>query len=171
VSRGQVLDVVIIIFGLYLLMSFVTSLTSLSFYIFAEENQFASRGSWILMTSVYSVILLGLCCLFLFKRNILIKLLSSDTQSEESVLVESLPCYARLSFWIQILGLYFLISSGSKAVGQLAIVVSTRSQYVSDHMWWHQTGHYLVSAIVAGLFIWKSKTIADFITKVCNTDT
>jgi hypothetical protein len=166
VNKRQVLDIVFIVFGLYFFMSLVGSLASLTFSVFMEESEYMSKGSIILMTGVHCTVLLLLTGLFLFKRKLLLAFFAPHTDEIDGRSTGQEPCYARLAFWIQILGLYYFIASVSKAIGQLAIVVSTKTRYVSSHLWWNQMGPHLVAVVIAALFIWKSEAIAHFITRI-----
>lgn len=165
-NKRQVLDIVFIIFGFYILMSF---LTYLPFLIFMQGNSLISisrKVPYILMMGLYVLIFLALSVIFLFKREKLINMLIGKSEQHEPQQSETLPCYARLAFWIQIIGLYYLISSGTKAIGQLAIIVSINMQPISARIWWTQTAPQIVAAIVAVLLIWKSEPIANFINNI-----
>lgn len=166
-NKRQVLDIVLIIFGLYFLMYFVQYMIITTFQLFSmQEGQFAKNGAYIFMMWFYLLIPLAVSALCLFKREKLLNILIGKSEQKESPQTNSMPCYGRLAFWIQILGLYYLISSVARAIPQLAVMISRSSQYSYKYFWWREMGSSIVTIILASLLIWKSEVIANFINKI-----
>ncbi|MDD5454327.1 MAG: hypothetical protein PHW62_02355 [Candidatus Ratteibacteria bacterium] len=166
-NKRQVLDIVLIIFGLYFLIYFVQSMISTTWYFFfSPKDEFMRKGVYILMMWVYLLIPLVVSALLLFKREKLINMLIGKSEQQEPKQSDSLPCYTRLAFWIQILGLYYLIPSGAQLIREFVIVFSVRTQYATKFTWWHQMGQSIVIIIVALVLIRQSEPIANFINKI-----
>lgn len=166
-NKRQVLDIVLIIFGLYFLIYFVQSMISTTWYFFfTPQDLFGKKGVYIFMMWSYLLIPIAVSALCLFKREKLLNMLIGKSEQQDVQQSETMPCYGRLAFWIQIMGLYYLISSGVQIIRELVIVFSVRTQYATQFTWWHQMGQPIVMVIVAFLLIWKSEVIADFINKI-----
>jgi hypothetical protein len=165
-NKRQVLDIVLVIFGLYLLMYFFQSIVPTIFFVFLQKEQFFSRGLHIFMMGLYSLLILAPSAIFLFKRDKLITMLIGKSEQKESLQTNSMPCYGKLAFWIQILGLYYLISSVARAIPRLTVVISRSYHYSAKYFWWQEMGSYIVTIIIAFLLIWKSEAIANFLKKI-----
>jgi len=166
-NKRQVLDIVLIIFGLYFLMYFIQYMIVTTFQFFSiPEGQFSEKGTYIFMMWIYLLIPLAIAVFFLFKREKLLNMLVGKSKQQEVQQSETMPCYGRLAFWIQIFGLYYLISSIARAIPRLTVVISRSSHYSAKYFWWQEMGSYIVTIILAFLLIWKSEIIANFINSI-----
>ncbi len=164
-NKRQVLDIVLIIFGIYFLMYFIQSMVQTIFIMFFQE-ELIKKGIYFFMLYLYLLIPLAIAAFFLFKREKLLNMLIGKSEQQGAQQSETMPCYGRLAFWLQILGLYYFISSVARAIPQLTRVISMSSHYSAKHFWWQEMGSSIVTIILAFLLLWKSELIADFINKI-----
>ncbi len=173
-NRRQVLDIIFITFGLYLLVAFcVRILPSFLFVMLQEKSPLMgdiniSKGAQVFMCVVQSMAVLALAGLFLLKRNILIIFLTRDSADINAGSTEREPCYARPAFWIQIFGLYYFIETVVK-FGQMLVsnaIIRSSCDSLPLTWWLNNAGHYLVAGVLSVVFIWKSEAIAKFIRKI-----
>ncbi len=167
-NKRQVLDIVLIIFGIYFLMYFIQSMIATTWQIFfMPQDQFVQKGVYIFMMWLYLLIPLALSALFLFRREKILNMLIGKTEQQEVLPADSVPCYGRVAFWIQIIGLYYLISSGIRAIVQLTVIIVIQNpQYSIERFLWKDMANPVVTLIVAALLIRKSESIANFINTI-----
>ena len=119
------------------------------------------------MMWLYLLIPLALSALFLFRREKILNMLIGKTEQQEVLPADSVPCYGRVAFWIQIIGLYYLISSGIRAIVQLTVIIVIQNpQYSIERFLWKDMANPVVTLIVAALLIRKSESIANFINTI-----
>ncbi|MBU1631457.1 MAG: hypothetical protein KKH49_06640, partial [Candidatus Omnitrophica bacterium] len=149
------------------LMYFVQSMIATTWnFFFTPQDQLVNKGIYILMMWVYLLIPLAIAVFFLFKREKILNMLIGKSEQQEVQQFQTLPCYGRLAFWIQILGLYYLISTVARAIPRLIMVISRSSHHSFKYFFWQDMGGSTVMIILFFLLIWKSEVIADFINKI-----
>jgi hypothetical protein len=114
--------------------------------------------------ALYPLLHLIFAYIFLKKSNIVLKMFGSG-KSNSSVptaeLNEEQPIYAKLSFWITIIGLYYFVSSASVVVsriGTLAIELG-EGMYLAHNPLLPQAFTFILSL----LFIFRSENVANYI--------
>ena len=162
-TKQNILEIVVKAFGLYCLIQVIRSAPGVLIAITLDQSEFvANRGPYASLMALYPLLHLILAYIFLKKSDIVLKIFGS-AKSDPSVSIAELdeerPIYAKLSFWITIIGLYYFVSSTSVMVSWLvkfAIKQGDGMYLVHDS--------FLPQALIFALsiiFIFRSENVAN----------
>jgi hypothetical protein len=164
-TRQNFLEIIVKTFGLYCLIQVIRSAPAVVSAVTLDQPDFVtSKALYASLMALYPLLHLILAYIFLRKSNIVMKLFGSG-KSESLISTadpnEVQPVYAKLSFWITILGLYYFVSSVSVVVSRLgtfAIKLGEGMHLVHDPLL-PQTFIFILSII----FIFRGEKVANYI--------
>ena len=164
-NRQNLLEIVIKAFGLYCLIQFIRSAPAVAGAVVLDQSEIiTSRALYAALMAIYPLLHLILTYIFLRKSSIVMKLIGSG-KSDPSISTtepnEVQPIYAKLSFWITIIGLNYFVSSVSVVVSQLgtfAIKLGEGMHLVHDPLL-PQAFIFILSII----FIFRGENVANYI--------
>ncbi len=164
-TKQNVLEIVLKTFGLYCLMQFIRSTPAVASAIALDQPGFVSnRALYASLMCLYPLLHLFLAYIFLKKSQLVMKLFGSiDAKSihpsNDSNQLQ--PIYAKLSFWITIIGLYYFISSASVVVSRLGTIAINLGEgmYLAHDPLLPQAFIFILSII----FIFRSQRVASYI--------
>ena len=114
-TKHNVLEIVIKSFGLYCLIQFIRSAPAVASAITLDQPGFVSnRALYASLMCLYPLLHLILSYIFLRKSQVIMKLFGSFNSESKIPTTDSnepQTIYAKLSFWITIIGLYYFVSS------------------------------------------------------------
>ena len=164
-TKQNTLEIVVKAFGLYCLIQIIRSVPGVLSAITLDQSEFVTnKAFYALLMALYPLLHLILAYIFLKKSNIVLKMFDSG-KSDSSVSIAELneeqPIYAKLSFWITIIGLYYFVSSASVVVSQLgafAIKLGEGMHLLHDPLL-PQALIFILSIV----FIFRGENVANYI--------
>jgi len=164
VTKRDVMEVAVKVFGIFMLILFVRALPMTVVQFFIDTSEFISnRMAYLVFNIVHSFTPLVFACLFLFRGKAIASFLVADA-SPETDTGGTQPAYAQIWFWVVIIGLYYFVSSASALIAQLLAHTIEFTEFPMT-----LTGQRFWSSIIALLlsifFIFWSKPIDRFIQK------
>jgi len=160
-NKKDILEVVFIVFGLYCFMNFVSTLSIIGVAFYMKEPGYISKNANIFWNVINSLIIFLLTYVLLFRNRYLVKLILSKESINQDTLDNKLE-HISPTLLIKLLGFYFFISSFSNLLSQLVIIISTKSEYVTESFWLNQTGSHAITLILSVILIWKSEIIEKY---------
>ena len=163
-TKENVLEIIAKTFGLYCLIQFVRSTIAVSGAIVMEPGFVINRALYVSLISLVPLLYLVLSYVFLKKSQIIMKIIGvndAEHQIAESESGQAQPVYAKLSFWVVLIGLYYFVSSVSALVsyiGTLAIKLEKGMFLIHDPVL-PQAFIFILSLV----FIFRSEKVVDFI--------
>lgn len=164
-TKQNILEIVVKTFGLYCLIQIIRSAPGVLSAITLDQSEFVTNQAFYAsLMALYPLLHLILAYIFLKKSNIVLKMFGSgksDSSLSTAELNEEQPIYAKLSFWITIIGLYYFVSSASivvSRIGTLAIKLG-EGMYLAHDPLLPQAFIFILSL----LFIFRSENVANFI--------
>ena len=152
-TKQNALEIVVKAFGLYCLIQIIRSVPGVLSAITLDQSEFVTnKAFYALLMALYPLLHLILAYIFLGK---------SDSSVSIAELNEDQPIYAKLSFWITIIGLYYFVSSASVVVSQLgafAIKLGEGMHLLHDPLL-PQALIFILSII----FIFRGENVANYI--------
>lgn len=119
-NKREILDVVFIGFGLYLLVRFVNTLHSVMWHLaIRPEYPGVSYWDYFPIETIHAVLQGALGLTLLFGRGFLHLLLKNASEGPTLARDSGAPIPEKLAFWIRIVGLYFLVSALPSVLGYL----------------------------------------------------
>jgi len=108
------------IYGLYLLIQLPIALSGL-FSVFAINNDQWVKNPMLyqIWAVLHPILYLIIALILILKAESIANLVAGKKQGKEITEEGNKPSHSQLSFWIILLGIYFLISSASKLIGDL----------------------------------------------------
>ncbi len=160
-TKRTVVEIVLIFFGIECVLQFFLSLTLAFLQSFVHiPPGVASKPLYIAWSFLAVLVPLILAYILLLKRRLLLDWLA-PADAESPPRTEADPVYARLSFWIQIIGVYHLIGSVSAC---LARVPSILGDGGLTSLWTNWLLHNDMLVVVFSLLcIFKARQIEGFI--------
>ena len=164
-SKRKLMEVVSVAFGFYCLIWFIKSIPSVGMAFVMKESGFiTSQIQYALLLSIFPILNLVLAYLFLCKTHFIVTLFTLgeiEPINHEEKTGETQYVYTDLSFWIKIMGLYYLVSSASifiSRLGTIAIRLSEGWSLAYDPLL--PQAFILIFSLI---FIFRSKRVEDFI--------
>lgn len=156
------------LFGVYSGFTFICSIPSAMLLLFMEKRNIPDQLPYFIITTAYLLIYLAVALLFIFKTQLVIKLLSLADEKTEDV-TESIKPFALLIGLI-LIGLYFLFSSLPYIIsyGITFIPGTPLSMTYSGSIFWTRCGEKIITAILSLILIAKSKAIETYLSRIIN---
>ena len=167
-TKGDVFEIIAKAFGLYCIVQFIRSTPAVIGAIVVHQPDFiTNRSLYISLMSLYPLIFLFLSVVFIRKSDTVAYFFfpksNFDKQSED-LRNDEKPPYAKLSFWIVIIGFYYLISSTATVLtGLPAIYAKVKDGWFLTHDPFLPQALIFIMSIVC---ILKSENIENFIIKL-----
>lgn len=155
-TKSEIWELVIKIFGLYCLLALFMAIPMVGTALAMNKPDFfTNRTLYVLLWFLHPLILFILAYLFLKKTNFFVNLLVPHVVESSPRAEETFPLYARLSFWIIIIGIYYFVSSASRILSELVTLsITQRGSY-----WWSIILSQAFTLILSLLFIFRSNRI------------
>jgi uncharacterized membrane protein (DUF485 family) len=157
------------LFGVYLGFSFIRSIPSAILILFMKKSDFMpDQTPYFIITIAYLLIYLAIAILFIFKTELILKLLNFPYEKTED-LCESIKPFA-LSLGLILIGLYFLFSSLPYLIsyGITFIPGTALTTTYSGSVWWTKFGEKLITVILSLILIIKSNIIGTYLIQIIN---
>lgn len=165
ITKQNIIEIVVKAFGLYCLIQVIRSVPGVLSAITLDQSEFVTnRILYASLMALYPLLHLTLADIFLKKSDIILKMFGSgksDSSVSISELDEGQAIYAKLSFWITIMGLYYFISSASVMVSWLVTFAIKQGEgmYLVNDSFLPQAFIFVLSII----FIFRSENVAIYI--------
>jgi hypothetical protein len=166
--KRDVFEIIAKIFGHYCVVQLIRSTPAVIGAIVIDQPDFITNKPLYIMTmSLYPLVFLFLAVIFLWKSNLITKLFYSESspmdEYNDQIKNES-PPYTKLSFWIVIIGFYYLISATASVLSGLpSIFMKLREGWFFTHDPFLSQTLILLMSLVC---IFKSEKIEEVIKKV-----
>ena len=159
-NKRDVLEVGIKLIGLYLVVSFLGSLSVVAaVFSVADSKLIENKPLYEVITCFASLFYLFFAVAFLWRGRRIAEMLTRDaTVGPDTAGTALLPC-ARLAFWVRILGLYFFIAVSSRLVSALAQAGST----IRGAFWWSRIVGEVFEICLALVFIFKNEHVSQIV--------
>lgn len=163
--KRDVFEIITKVFGLYCIVQFIRSTPAVIGAIVVDQPEFITNKTlYIMLMSSYPLVFLILSVMFIKKSDSITKLfypVSISVGAPEGLTEDEIPPYAKLSFWIVIIGIYYLISATAAILSGLpSILTKLREGWFYTHdPFLPQTLIFIMSLIC----IFRSEKIEEFI--------
>ena len=166
-QKSDVFEIITKIFGLYCIVQFIRSMPATFGAIVIDHPEFiTNKPLYVISMSLYPIVFLLLAIIFIFKSDQITKLFfpkSVTMSTSEHHFSEEKPAYEKLSFWIVIVGFFYLISSTASVLSGLpTIFIKMKTGWFLTH------DPFLPQALtfIMSLFcVFRSEKIEEFINK------
>ncbi len=173
-TKSDFFEIIAKVFGLYCFIQFITSTPSVIGAIVVNQPDFiTNRPLYISLMSIYPLIFLFLSVIFIRKSDAVANFffLKSDLKNPTSENLRNYekPPYSKLSFWIAIIGFYYLISSTATVLTGLPTIFAKVKEG-----WFLTHDPFLPQALIfimSLLCLIKSEKIEEFINKLRDNKT
>ncbi len=119
-NKREILDVVFIGFGLYLMIRFVNTLHSVMWHLAVRpEYPGVSYWDYFPVETIHALLQGALGLTLLFGRGVLHRLLKIAPEGPALVHDTGAPVQEKRAFWVRMVGLYFLVSALPSVLGYL----------------------------------------------------
>ncbi|MFO7870569.1 MAG: hypothetical protein R6V03_03955 [Kiritimatiellia bacterium] len=170
-TKRDTFDLVIKAFGIWLMAMFVRTIPMTVIQFTVDTSEFiANRPAYLALNVTHSLLYFLVASLFLLKGHTIASLLVRTNPQEANAGAEE-PAYARLWFWITIIGLYHFLSSASALFGQLLRLTFDYSEYTTISLSSRDLWPSVFMLSFSLVFIFKSKAIESFILRKSNKGT
>lgn len=166
-QKRDVFEIITKIFGLYCIVQFIRSMPATFGAIVIDHPEFiTNKPLYVISMSLYPIVFLLLAIIFILKSDQITKLFfpkSSISSESEHHLADEKPAHEKLSFWIVIIGIFYLVSSVATVLAGLpTIFVKLETGWFFTHdPFLPQTLIFLIALCC----IFKSEKIEEFINK------
>ena len=116
--------------------------------------------------ALYVLIVLLLCYIVLFKRAAILSFLFPDAREKELSIPFGMDSLASYAFWLRLFSIYICVSSGTSFFGHLVAGAAVGGQFGAERFLIRTSMPTLVSAVLAGLIVWKADWIAEKLQKI-----
>ena len=159
-SKQDIFEIAVKLFGIYCFVEFLGSLPLVGIA-FSTDQSLLAPNVTLQRLSFCSIAFLHLMAslLLLFKGKAIAHMLAGVKPGTFQGKEEAVPPYARLSFWIILIGIFYFVSSAAKLVFQGMQYSAT----YSGVYWWSETFSQAVIFALAVVFIIGSKGVENFI--------
>ena len=159
-NKRDVLEVAVKMMGLYSLFSFLGSIAAVGGVIATADNKFIeSKTVYVSFACIGAFLYLVFAVAFLWRGRRIAEMLTQDSEIVRTGERAALPPYARLCFWVRILGLYFFVAVISRLVSAIAQAGYT----VRSPFWWSRLVGEALELGLAVLFIFRSERVSQFV--------
>lgn len=171
-KKRSVLEIIVVCFGLYCLVVSIQYLPVIGVMFAAGEmsEYITSMLLYRFFQLLVPVVSLAVSFVFLTKTQAIVSFLESRTLTT-SESVNSPSASGRMSFWITLLGLYYLVSSASRLLSIIPRFFLDYSgapflvEFIGPEFW-----SELITLIISVFLIRKSRRIESFIQKKASKD-
>ena len=165
--KRDVLEIIIKIFGLFCIVQFIRSMPATFGAILIAQPEFiTNKPLYVISMSSYPIVFLLLSIIFIFKSSLISKYLlteSTPMSIREDQNEAEKPVYSKLSFWIIIIGFFYLVSSTAAVLSGLpTIFIKMKTGWFLTH------DPFLTQALtfIISLFcVFRSEKVEEFINK------
>jgi hypothetical protein len=166
-DKRDVFEVAVKMLGLYLLLLFLGDIMVIGIaFSFKDNNPIENRTLYIVLSCLTTVLYLVFAVAFLWRGGRIAELLMRDSEIGSTEGQSTLP-YARLGFWIKILGLYFFVHGLSKLVSAFA----RAGIRIPDTFLWSMIVGETLQLALSILFIFRSEYVSQFVYKHSKSST
>lgn len=171
-TKRDIADIVLVWVVFSTLFHFLTSLVPLLAWAVLPpgsteaKNVIATFG----FMTIYVLVLLLLCYLLLFKRAAILSFLFPDAGEKELSIPAGMDALVSYAFWLRLFGVYICISSAISFFGYLATSAVMDWQFGNTGWYLRNSMPSLISAVLAGLVVWKAEWIAAKVPKMITSD-
>jgi len=159
-NKRDILEVAIKIMGLYLVLSLLGSIAIVGGAISTADNQLIKNKTvYVGFTCLAALSYFIFAVAFLCRGRRIAEMLTRDSEIGPDSERPLLPPYARLSFWVRILGLYFFVSVSSRLVSAIAQAGYT----IRSGFWWSRIIGEAFELALAIIFVLKSERVSQFV--------
>lgn len=167
-TKRDVFEIIAKAFGLYCIVQFIRSTPAVIGAIVVNQPDFiTNRPLYISLMSLYPLIFLFLSVIFIRKSDAVVNFFFSKTipnRPSEDLRNDENPPYGKLSFWIVIIGFYYLISSSATVLSGLpAIYAKVKEGWFLTHDPFLPQALIFIMSLVC---ILKSEKIEEIIIKL-----
>ncbi len=158
-NKRDFLEVAIKMMGLYTLFSFIGSIIIAGAAMSSSDKFLENKTLYVLSCCLALVLYLVLALAFLWRGRRIAEMLTRNSEIDPSGERSALPPYARLCFWVRILGLYFFVAVVSDLVAAMAQAgVTIRSVF-----WWSTLVGETLQLALSVIFIFRSERVSEFV--------
>ena len=168
-TKRDIADIVLVCMAVYLILTLLTSILTLGSIIVMHDeiSKFMTTSVAVIFQVLHLLVVAFLIYILLFKRNFVLNIVFPDAEVKELSVSEGLTGLTSYVFWIRLLGIFILLSSGIGFFADLASGFAMHRQSVIDSFWKAQTLFpHIVSTILAFIAIWKADWIASRLERI-----
>jgi len=173
-TKRTLLDLIIKTIGVYLAVTFIRSIPPFLIQFTVDTSQFVAKPRAFLVFNVlHTVLPLFLSWVFLFRSSTLVRLIVRTDDLPATDSNAPTAAYATFSFWIVLIGLYYLLSSAGDLLNHVVKLAFEGRYYAPGHVVQFMTRDLIPSTVTFVLslfFVFKSRTIESFIQRKTNKD-
>ena len=125
-----------------------------------DAMRYTDKSTAIVVSVIYTLALLFLNYILLFKRAPILSLVFPDGKDKELSVPSGLVTLTSYAFWIRLFGIFTFLTSGIHFLGRFTMNVALKRAFVAASFWKYDAGAELVSALLAIIVIWKADWIA-----------
>jgi len=162
ITKRDIADIVLVWMAVSFILVLLTSILTLGLLIGMPDEQSKNiTGPVAVLFQVLHLLAVAfLTYILLFKRNLVLDKVFPDAAGKDVPISDGLSALTSYAFWVRLLGIFTLLSSGIAFVADLVTGLGMNRQFVVDSFWLIKTGPEMVSAFLAFLVIWKADWIA-----------
>lgn len=162
-TKRDIADIVLVWMAVSFILTLLTSIVTLGAILGMpdEQSKFITTSVAVIFQVLHLLVVAFLIYILLFKRNFVLNIVFPDADVKELSFSEGLTALTSYVFWIRLLGIFTLLSSGIGFVADLVSGLAMHRQFVIDSFWKVQTFPHIVSAILALIVIWKADWIGN----------
>jgi hypothetical protein len=167
-TKRDIADIVLVWMAISFILALLTSILTLGAILGIpdEQSKFMTTSVAIVFQVLHLLVVAFLIYILLFKRNFVLNIVFPDAKGKELSISEGLTALASYKFWIRLLGIFTLLSSGIAFFADLVSGFGVNRQFVIDSFWKVKTFPHIVSAILAFIVIWKADWIANRLERI-----
>ena len=167
-TKRDIADIVLVWMAVSFILTLLTSIVTLGSIIGMpdEQSKFITTSVAVIFQVLHLLVVAFLIYILLFKRNFVLNIVFPDADVKELSVSEGLTALTSYVFWIRLLGIFTLLSSGIGFFADLVSGLAMHRQFVIDSFWKVQTFPHIVSAILALIVIWKADWIASRLERI-----
>jgi len=160
-TKRHIIEIAIRIYALYLLVQIPMSVWGIGSVFLMDYSQLVKDPLLYKAWAIVSPFLYFLISMFLLLKAENISKFIVGRHEIKTESDERFPPYSELSFWITLLGIYFLVTSISSIIAELI----RTPIYVRDNYMWSIIIPKSIMIVAAYYMTFKSQKVADFILK------
>jgi uncharacterized membrane protein len=167
-TKRDIADIVLVWMAVSFILVLLTSILTLGSIIGMpdEQSKFMTTSVALVFQVLHLLAVAFLIYILLFKRNLVLNIVFPDAEGKEVSVSDGLTALTSYVFWIRLLGIFTLLSSGIGFFADLVSGLAMNRQFVIDSFWKVKTFPHIVSAILAFVVIWKADWIANRLERI-----